>query len=199
MKKLMMTVLAFVCMTSLARAQQTRGYRGGGGGEDELDAMIGGRVGVDNSPGGGLVGTEYAHRLSQQTWFDLQLDMSFGGTNNCWVNRAGFVDCGQWGGQSLDIIAGVKWKFQTRNERLVPFAKVGGGLAFLFWPGPDNDGIAPVVRGGGGVKYFVLPNLGLGGEMSAMLGPGFYGCGPNCTFSDLFFAFNIVGSVEFDF
>src|SRR5262252_3992349 len=105
MKKLIMTVVAFVSMTSLARAQARRG----GGGEDELDAMIGGRVGVDNSPGGGLVGTEYAHRLSQQTWFDLQLDMTFGGTRDCFVDRAGFVDCGMYGGQSLDLIAGVKW------------------------------------------------------------------------------------------
>jgi hypothetical protein len=198
MKKLMMTVLALVCTTSLARAQ-ARSNSAARGGEDEIDAMIGGRIGIDNSPGGGLVGTEYAHRLSQQTWFDLQLDMSFGGTGGCFINRAGFVDCGIAGGQSLDLIAGVKWKFQTRNERLVPFAKVGGGLAFLFWPGQDNDGIAPVVRGGGGVKYFVTPMIGLGGEMSAMLGPGFYGCGPGCTVSDLFFAWNIVGSVEFDF
>jgi hypothetical protein len=196
MKKLIMTVVALVSMTSLAHAQARRGAVGG---EDEIDAMIGGRVGVQNSPGGGLVGTEYAHRLSQMTWFDLQLDMSFGGTSNCFVNQRGFVDCGAYGGSSLDIIAGVKWKFQTRNERLVPYAKVGGGLAFLFWPGPDNDGFAPVVRGGGGVKYFVLPSLGLGGEMSATFGPGFYGCGPGCSYSDLFFAFNAVASVEFDF
>jgi hypothetical protein len=191
MKTTIMTVLALLCSTSLARAQR--------GSMDELDAMIGGRVGVENAPGGGLVGTEYAHRLSQQTWFDLQLDMSFGGTRDCFVDRAGFVDCGYYGGQSLDIIAGAKWKFQTRNERLVPFAKVGGGLAFMFWPGQDNDGIAPVVRGGGGVKYFVTPMLGLGGEASVMFGPGFYGCGVNCTVTDPFFAFNMVGSVEFDF
>src|SRR5215813_280221 len=105
MKKLMMTVLALVCTTSLARAQ-ARSSSGGPRGEDEIDAMIGGRVGIDNSPGGGLVGTEYAHRLSQQTWFDLQLDMSFGGTRDCFFNRAGFVDCGPYGGQSLDLIAG---------------------------------------------------------------------------------------------
>ena len=193
MKKIMMTVLALLCSSSLARAQR-------GGGADELDAMIGGRVGVDNSPGGGLVGTEYAHRLSQQAWFDLQLDMSFGGTNDCVYDRNGvLIGCGAYGGQSLDLIAGVKWKFQTRNERLIPFAKVGGGLAFLFWPGQGNDGVAPVVRGGGGVKYFVTPMIGLGGEASMMFGPGFYGCGPNCTTSDLFFAFSMVGSVEFDF
>ena len=191
MKTTIMTVLALLCTTSLARAQR--------GGTDELDAMIGGRVGVENSPGGGLVGTEYAHRMAQQTWFDLQLDMTFGGTRDCFVDRAGFVDCGAVGGQSLDLIAGVKWKFQTRNDRLIPFAKVGGGLAFLFWPGLDNDGIAPVVRGGGGVKYFVSPMIGLGGEASMTFGPGFYGCGPNCTVSDLFFAFNMAGSVEFDF
>ena len=191
MKTTIMTVLALLGTTSLARAQR--------GSTDELDAMIGGRVGVDNAPGGGLVGTEYAHRLSQQAWFDLQLDMSFGGNRDCFYDRAGVLVCSDYGGQSLDLIAGVKWKFQTRNERLIPFAKVGGGLAFLFWPGQGNDGVAPVVRGGGGVKYFVTPMLGLGGEASMMFGPGFYGCGPSCTNSDLYFAVNMVGSVEFDF
>jgi hypothetical protein len=191
MKTTIMTVLALLCSTSLARAQR--------GSTDELDAMIGGRVGVENSPGGGLVGTEYAHRLSQQTWFDLQLDMSFGG-RDCFYDRNGIIiDCGPYGGNSLDIIAGVKWKFQTRNERLIPFAKVGGGLAFMFWPGNGYDGVAPVVRGGGGLKYFVTPTIGLGGELSMMFGPAFYGCGPGCSTSDLFFAFNMVGSVEFDF
>src|SRR5262249_9520701 len=137
MKKHILATIAVLLWAPAAYAQSGRG------GEDEFDAMIGGRVGIHASPGGGLVGTEYAHRLSQQAWFDLQLDMMFGGTGACFVDRAGFVDCGPYGGQSLDLIAGAKWKFHTRHERLVPYAKVGGGLAFLFWPGADNDAVAP--------------------------------------------------------
>src|SRR5579884_3900770 len=151
--------------------------------DDELSGNVGGQVGLHDSPGGGMFGAEYAHRVSRDAWFDAMVDGTFGGNRVCFVDNAGFMDCGAASGQSLCLIAGVKWKFHTRNERLVPHAKIGGGLAFLFFPGADNDGIAPVVRGGGGLKYFVLPQLGIGGEMTATFGPGFYGCGPQCTTS----------------
>ena len=193
--KTVKTILLLAALVGAPLTASAHDFRG----DNELSGMVGGQIGIHDSPGGGMLASEYAHRLSQLTWFDLQLDLSFGGDRDCFINRAGYVDCGAYGGQSLSLVAGAKWKFQTRNERLVPYAKVGGGLAFLFWPGRDNDGVAPIVRGGGGLKYFVLPNLGLGGEASVAFGPGIYDCGPSCTTTDLYFAWSLLGGVEFDF
>ncbi|HJZ87667.1 MAG TPA: outer membrane beta-barrel protein [Polyangia bacterium] len=193
--KTLVTVLTLAVALTLGPAVQAHNFRG----ENELSGGLGGQVGMHDSPGGGLFAAEYGYRLSQITWLNLELDMAFGGGRDCFVDRAGFVTCDRFGGEALDLIAGAKWKFVTRNEHLVPYLKVGGGLAFLFFPGPDNDAIAPIVRVGGGLKYFVLPNLGVGGEMSAAFGPGIYSCGPGCSTGDLYAAWNIMGGVEFNF
>src|SRR5262245_56516833 len=50
MKKHILATIAILLWTPAAYAQSGRG-------EDEFDAMIGGRVGVHDAPGGGLVGT----------------------------------------------------------------------------------------------------------------------------------------------
>ena len=169
-------------------------------GSNELDGMIGGQIGVHDSPGGAKLFNEYGYRFSQIAWLNLQLNFAFGGSDrDCFVNRAGFVECGAFNGQALELIAGAKFKFSTRHERLVPYAKVGGGLAFIFFPGPDNDGVAPVFRGGGGVKYYVAPVLAVGGEMDMEFGPGFFGCGRSCTDTTLYFGIDIAGGIEFNF
>src|SRR5262249_25498877 len=128
-----------------------------------------------------------------------ELDMAFGGGRDCFVDRAGFFACDRPGGEALGLLIGAKWKLQTHSERLVPYIKAGGGVAFLFWPSPYSNCVPPVAGLGGGVKYFVLPTVGVGGEMAAMLGPGLYGCGPYCTTSTLYAAWTIMGGVEWNF
>ena len=169
-------------------------------GNNELGGMIGGNISVSNEPGGAKLFNEYGYRMSQQSWLNLQLNFTFGGNNgNCFVDRNGFVGCDRFSGQTVEMIAGVKWKFQTRHEKLVPYAKVGGGLAFMFFPGPDNDGVAAVFRGGGGVKFYVVPSLAVGGEMDMEFGPGFFGCGRDCTDTSIFVGFDIAGGIEWNF
>jgi hypothetical protein len=185
-------LLTSIALAAPAHAQDFRGA-------DQVSGSIGATMGLHDAPGGGLFAAEYGHRLSYLTWLDLELDMGFGGGRNCFVDRAGGVMCSAWGNQQLDALIGARWNFVTRHERLVPYAKLGGGFAFLFWPGFDNDAVAPVGRAAGGLKYFVLPNLGVGGEASLTMGPGIYGCGPGCTTSDLYAAWAMMGGAELVF
>jgi hypothetical protein len=179
-----------------ARAARAHNFTG----NNELGGMIGGDIGVDKSPGGLRLLNEYGYRLSRITWLNLQLNLTFGGGHDCVVVGRNVVDCDRFSGQALEMIVGAKFKFETRNPKLVPYAKVGGGLAFFFFPGPDNDGVAGVFRGGGGVKYYVAPSLAVGGEMDMEFGPGLFGCGVrDCTEGDFFFGLDIAGGIEWNF
>jgi len=169
-------------------------------GSNELGGMIGGQIGVHEAPGGAKLFNEYGYRLSNTGWLNLQLNLTFGGGRDCVVvSPSGNLECGAFNGEAIELIAGVKFKFPTRHERLVPYAKVGGGLSFVFFPGPDNDGVAALFRGGGGVKYYVIPSLAVGGEMDMEFGPGFLACGRSCTTTDLFFGIDIAGGIEWNF
>jgi len=185
-------LLMTMALAAPVRAQDWRGA-------DQISGSLGGTVGIHGAPGGGLFAAEYGHRLSNMTWLGFELDMGFGGGRNCLVDNTGVVMCSSASSQQLDAIVGPRWNFVTRNERLVPYLKLGGGFAFVSWPGFDNDGFAPVGRGAGGLKYFVLPNLGLGGEANLTMGPGIYGCGPGCTTSDLYAAWGMMGGAELVF
>ena len=188
-----MALALLVATTGLAHAHNFTG-------NNELGGMIGGAINLSNEPGGAKLFNEYGYRVSNISWFNLQLNFTFGGNGrDCFVDRNGFVSCDRFSGQQVEIIAGVKFKFQTRHEKLVPYAKVGGGLAFMFFPGPDNDGVAAVFRGGGGVKYYVIPSLAVGGEMDLEFGPGFFGCGRDCTDTTVFVGFDIAGGIEWNF
>src|SRR5262249_56766685 len=106
---------------------------------------IGGQVGVNAARGGGKLLNEYGYRMSNITWLNLQLNFAFGGGRDCVpVGGTNIVECGSFSGDTIEMIAGAKFKFPTRKEKLVPYAKVGGGLNFVFFPGPHNDGVALV-------------------------------------------------------
>jgi hypothetical protein len=188
--------IALALLLGLAGAAHAHNFTG----NNELGGMIGGAVNLSNEPGGAKLFNEYGYRVSNLSWFNLQLNFTFGGNGRaCFVDRTGFVECERFSGQEVEIIAGVKFKFQTRHEKLVPYAKVGGGLAFMFFPGPDNDGVSAVFRGGGGVKYYVVPSLAVGGEMDLEFGPGFFGCGRDCTETTVFVGFDIAVGIEWNF
>jgi hypothetical protein len=196
MKRVSLSAALFIGIAFAAAPSYAQDFRG----EDQISGSLGGQVGLHGAPGGGLFAAEYGHRLSSATWLNMELDMGFGSGRACFVDNGGNVVCtGSAGGQQLDAIIGARWNFLTRHEQLVPYLKLGGGLAFLFWPGFDNDGFAPVGRAAGGLKYFVLPNLGVGGEASLTMGPGIYGCGPGCATSDLYATWSMMGGAEFVF
>jgi hypothetical protein len=180
--------VAIILSTGAASAQHPAAL------DNEISVHLGGAIGLtDWTPGGFKMETEYGRRLNRHLWFDAQLNFVVGDQGPRWND---YYDCRDYAnGSDLELIAGVKFKFPSRA--LVPYGKIGAGLAFS-WCHSMNIGTALVARGGGGLKYFVLPQLGIGGEMNLMLGPHFTRdwTGDNVA---LFLALDIMVGVEFLF
>ena len=51
----------------------------------------------------------------------------------------------------------------------------------------------------GAAEEIVARLLAVGGEMDMEFGPGFFGCGRDCTGTSLYFALDIAGGIEFNF
>jgi hypothetical protein len=195
MKTTLRSTLLVAALACLPRAASAHHFTG----DNELGGMIGGQAGLHDGPGGAGLFTEYGHYLSGIAWLNLQLNFAFGGDDGCYLDRGGFVYCGSWGGEMVEWIAGVKLKFRTHNERLVPYMKVGGGIDFIFLPGQGDDGVGFVFRAGGGVKYYVSPSVALGGEIDLGVGPGVFGCGYQCSTTGMYSTLALMGGVEWNF
>ena len=75
----------------------------------------------------------------------------------------------------------------------MPYANINAGVVPVFARPAGDNGAAVVFNTGGGVKYFVTPRIGVGGEMTrSPLGPGFYS-GHN----EFYRAFNLGVGAEF--
>ena len=176
--------------TGTAAAQQAGGWK------NELSGGLGFQVGFnDYSPGGFKMENEYGRRFTDLVWLNVQLNFGAGSSGTCYDpydNHAYYCDR-HFVGDSLDMIAGVKFKF--RKGKLQPHAKVGAGLAFGFWPG-DFTAVGIVVRAGGGFKYWVIPRLAIGGEANFMIGPTFFDNGGG---THLYAALDFIGGIEFAF
>jgi hypothetical protein len=186
---------ALVLGAGSARAQAGGGFAG----PHELSGTMGPSFGLsDWAPGGFKLQNEYGYRLSRTTWFNAQLNFTLGGDYSgggvCY-GPGGAYQCNSWNGFSgdaIEMIAGVKLKWP--RGKLLPYAKFGGGLAFSWWNG-SYAGTAIVFRGGGGVKYYVLKQLAVGGEMMLDLGPDFtHGDGVRA-----YVALDLLGGIELNF
>jgi hypothetical protein len=176
--------------TGTAAAQQ------GGAWKNELSGGMGFSVGLtDYTPGGFKMENEYGRRFTDLVWLNVQLNFGVGGDYAVCHDAYGDpYECNRhFVGDSLDMIAGVKFKF--RKGKLQPHAKVGAGLAFSFWPG-DLNAVGLVVRAGGGFKYWVIPRLAVGGEANLMMGPTFFDHDGGTHF---FAAIDFIGGIEFAF
>ena len=164
-------------------------------GDNELSGHMGATVGItDSTPGGFRFATEYGRKINQTLWFNAQINFSLGGDYGSCGPRAAPYPCNDhFNGESMELIAGVKFKFPS--GRFLPYAKVGGGLAFSFYGG-DHGATALVVRGGGGLKYFVIPRLAVGGEIVLSIGPNFIRHGGG---TEAYIGLDFLGGVEFVF
>jgi hypothetical protein len=68
------------------------------------------------------------------------------------------------------MVIGPNIRFPLRKVPLVIDCKLGGTVAFLFF-GRDYGGVAFPFRGGVGVHYFIMDNLGIGAKFLVNLGP----------------------------
>ncbi len=169
-------------------------------GPHEVSGTFGAAVGLtERSPGGGRNQNEYGYRLTETLWLNLQLSVTSGTsypTGGCSDAGGNPVTCwGGFSGNAVELIAGIKLKFP--HGRLVPYAKLGGGVAIWWWDG-DYSGTALVARGGGGMKYYVIRRLAVGGEVMASIGPGFLAPsrgGGTHTYAEL----DVLVGVEFNF
>src|SRR5207245_2070504 len=158
-------------------------------GKNEISAQLGFQASLGaTTPAGIKVDFDYARRLTDLVWLDFKVNPIFGvGPNRaiCVDRGGGLYDCGSGAyadGHAIDFLAGVKLKFPVaRVPRLVPYAQAGLGVAAIFSRPTNDNGAGFIFHTGGGLKYFVTPHVGLGGELNVTLGPAWYSetC-PNC-------------------
>ena len=167
-------------------------------GKDELSPQFGFQASLGGgTPAGFKLFFDYAHRLSKIAWLDFQVNPTFGAGEAhavCYDQFGNPYDCGtgfDGNGYAIDLLAGVKLKWMTRFH-LMPYAMVDGGVVPVFARPAGDNGAAVVLATGGGLKYFITPRIGVGGEMSFTLGPGFYS-----GHTEFYRAFNLGIGAEF--
>jgi hypothetical protein len=150
-------------------------------GKNEISAQLGFQASLGaTTPAGIRLNFDYARRLTNLLWLNFKLAPVFGVGPNRAVcqDRGGLYDCGSGGyalGHAIDVIGGVKLKFPiARIPALIPYAQLGLGAAIMFNRPANDNGAGFVFRTGGGLKYFVTKNIGLGGELSVTMGPAWY-------------------------
>lgn len=176
MRKPILAILAVTLLSSTpAVAARNHPIRG----SNELSGGIGFSADFTRyTPGGFKWFNEYGLELSKLVWLNLQLNVSTGGYGGrCFYDNRGHWRCDDrwayWGGTALEFAGGVKLKWRTQRVPLQIHAKFGGALD-LIWFG-SFYGAAVCFRGGAGVRYFVVPTLGIGAELVTNMGPAFLG------------------------
>ena len=140
---------------------------------DELALHAGFSGGLGDNVSGLRLQGDYSYRLGQVTWFDVQMGVVSG---SC---RTQEIACSDGTGNSVDVVAGAAWKFQTRLP-LVAQVRVDGGPLFLF-PDSARSSMGFIFRGGAGLHYFLYDWFGLGGEIAGAWGMGFFRASPRHT------------------
>ena len=140
---------------------------------DELALHAGLSRGLGDNISGLRLQGDYTYRLGQITWLDIQMGVLSG---SC---RTKDIVCTDGTGNSVDIVAGAAWKFQTRLPLVVQVRAAGGPL-FLF---PDNarSSAGFLFRGAVGAHYFLYDWFGLGGEIGGAWGMAFFRADPRHT------------------
>ena len=194
----------FAGAASAQTAYVSRSYNGFPG-KDELSGQLGFQASLGGgTPGGFKMFFDYSHRLSNLVWLNFKLNPTFGAgeTRAVCVDQFGNTyDCGtgfDGNGYAIDILAGVKLKWMIQRIHLMPYANANAGVVPVFARPAGDNGAAVVINGGGGVKYFVTPRIGVGGELDFTLGPGFYSASNTIrSHTEFYRAFNFAVGAEF--
>ncbi len=200
MRKHIIFAVLLASSTALAQAQPLGVERRMTGfpGKDELSGQLGFQASLGGTtPGGFKMFFDYSHRLSDLVWLNFKFNPTFGFAETrtiCYDQFGNPYDCGtgfDGNGYALDILAGVKLKWMTRIH-LMPYANIDAGVIPVFARPAGDNGAAVALHTGGGVKYFITPRIGLGGEIDFTLGPGFYS-----GHTEFYRAFNLAIGAEF--
>jgi hypothetical protein len=157
------------------------------------------------NPSGFKLFAEYARRFSDLVWLDLQANNVFGfgpSARTCYDRAGRPFPCDAdhyYGGWEFELAIGVKLKIKT-SIPLVIEIPILAALEVLYNRQCGDTGVAPALRAGGGVKYFVTRAIGVGGGFNFALGPGFHGSS-DCfdTYTDFYGAFDFQVGAEFIF
>ena len=143
---------------------------------------------------------EYAYRFHRLVWFDVQVTQLFGfgaRDGTCLNNTAALCYRGGW---MTQLAAGVKIKIPTKLPLVVEVPILIGINGIFNRECGDNGAAIPVLRTGGGLKYFIKPRIGLGANITFDLGPAFHDatrCKGGGRYTDLYGAFDFSVGAEF--
>src|SRR4030095_549320 len=157
------------------------------------------------NPSGFKLFAEYARRLSDLVWLDVQANNVFGfgpATDACYDRMGRPVPCGRgyyYGGWDFELAIGLKLKIKTPIPLVVEIPLLAA-LEVLYNRQCGDTGVAPALRVGGGVKYFVTRSIGVGAGVNVAGGPGFHGTS-DCfnSYTDFYGAFDFQLGAEFIF
>jgi hypothetical protein len=137
---------------------------------DELDLHAGYSNGLGDNVRGLRLQADYSYRLARITWFDVQMGLVSG---SC---RSKEISCGDGTGNSVDVVAGAAWKFQTRIP-LIFHGRADVGPIFLF-PDGARSSAGFIVRAAAGAHYFLFDWFGVGAELGGTWGAAFFRAPP---------------------
>jgi hypothetical protein len=207
MSRLISLGLALVTACSLGSARADEIQRSGPEiwpSKHELSAHLGfqaGFAGRIGSTSGFKLEADYAYRFHPLVWFAAQVANNFGfGNGDGFCANAPTFTCYR-GGWDFELMVGVKLKWTTRIP-LVVEAPVLLGVDLLYNRNCGDDGASvPLIKTGGGVKYFVTRKIGVGAKIDIAGGPGFHqaagGCGLLQSYTDFYGYFDFMVGAEF--
>ena len=134
--------------------------------DNELALHVGYGAGLGDTMRGLRVQGDYLNRLARTAWLDIQMGIVSG---SCQTDPTA---CESGGGNAVDILGGVAWKFQT-NLPIVPYVKAAVGPIFLF-PSGTRSAAGFLARGGVGAHYFLYDWFGVGAEVTGSWGVAFF-------------------------
>lgn len=141
--------------------------------EDEVSGGLGFSLGFTKStPEGFKWFNDYGHQLYKRLWINLQFNLVTGGGDPvCATNDTSCTGNSSPDGFAMEFVGGVKVKWLF-SEIPVQLHWKSGLASNVIWL-PGFQGVAMAFRNGVGVRYFVIPMLGLGIETALSLGPAF--------------------------
>jgi hypothetical protein len=197
------TLLGAVATTARAEVQQ--GVPEIFPSKNELSAHLGFQAGFGGkfgSTSGLKLEGDYAYKFHPFIWFnaDIANVFGFGSADGFCTHSVAGATCYR-GGWALELMAGIKLKFATRIPLVIEAPALVGVEVLYNRDCGDNGAAVPVLKTGGGAKYFLKKNIAVGAKFDVAFGPGFHGAGSivcqNTSYTDFFGYFDFLVGAEF--